>query len=240
MLVDMLVKMNPELYGPKVVFEKGKKVLCVQVLRAIYGMLDAALLYYKKFCKDLEEIGFKFNPHDACVANKKVQGRRLTVCFHVDDLKVSHVITRVVDDFIQWAVWKYGDPEIGDLKITRGKKHDFLAMHLDYSVDGEVRIDMRDYINQMVDEFPVKLDKNDTATTPANDNLFNVDKSKPLDKTRKETFHAWVAKGLFVSHRARPDMQTAMAVLRTKVQEPNESDWNKSMRSMKWWMISRS
>ena len=31
-LVDMLVQLNPELYGPHVVYKKGRKALCVQVL----------------------------------------------------------------------------------------------------------------------------------------------------------------------------------------------------------------
>jgi hypothetical protein len=48
-LVDMLVELNPELYGPYVVYEKNRKVLYVQVMRAIYGMLEAAPLWYKKF-----------------------------------------------------------------------------------------------------------------------------------------------------------------------------------------------
>jgi hypothetical protein len=44
-LVDMLVELNPELHGPYVVYEKTRKVLYVQVLRAIYGILEAALYY---------------------------------------------------------------------------------------------------------------------------------------------------------------------------------------------------
>jgi hypothetical protein len=43
-LVDMLIEINPQLYGPHVVYEKRGKVLYVQVLRAIYGML--VLPYY--------------------------------------------------------------------------------------------------------------------------------------------------------------------------------------------------
>ena len=69
-LVDMLiqldpqlylVQLDPQLYGPQVVYERERKVLYVQVLRAIYGMLTASLLWYLKFKKDLENIGFKFN-----------------------------------------------------------------------------------------------------------------------------------------------------------------------------------
>jgi hypothetical protein len=50
-LVDMLVELNPELHGPYVVYERNRqnKVLYVQVMRAIYGMLEAAILWYKKF-----------------------------------------------------------------------------------------------------------------------------------------------------------------------------------------------
>ena len=47
-LVNMLVEINPQLYGPHVVYEKRGKVLYVQVLRAIYGMLVLAILWYKK------------------------------------------------------------------------------------------------------------------------------------------------------------------------------------------------
>ena len=43
-LVDLLVKLAPDIYSSYVVFENGKKILYVEVLRALYGMLVAALL----------------------------------------------------------------------------------------------------------------------------------------------------------------------------------------------------
>ena len=68
-IVDWLIKMDPMAYLDKVVYEKGKKVLYLQVLRALYGMLMVALEWYKKIKADLERIEFKFNPYDGCVAN---------------------------------------------------------------------------------------------------------------------------------------------------------------------------
>ena len=38
--------------------------------KAMYGMLEAALLYYRKISRELKEYGFVINPYDACVANK--------------------------------------------------------------------------------------------------------------------------------------------------------------------------
>ncbi len=62
----------------------------------------AALLYYKKFAKSLTKKGFKLNPYNKCVANKIVNGKQLTICFHVDDCKISHKSTKVVDCVIVW------------------------------------------------------------------------------------------------------------------------------------------
>ena len=111
-LVDLLVEIAPEVYGPYVVFENGRKVLYVQVIRALYGMLVAALLWYKQFKGDLESIGFKFNPYDPCVANRIVKGKQQTVRFHVDDLKSSHMDKQVFD-----LVERYVRPP------WRGKSH---------------------------------------------------------------------------------------------------------------------
>ena len=46
LLVKLLCELAPETYAPYVVLENGKKVLYLLVLRAIYGMLQAALIWY--------------------------------------------------------------------------------------------------------------------------------------------------------------------------------------------------
>jgi hypothetical protein len=43
-----------------------------------------------------------------------------------------------------------------------------------------------------------------------------------------------VAKGLFLCKRARPDIQQAVLVLCTRVKNPNQADWEKLMRVMKY------
>ena len=68
--MDMIVKLDSETYSKHVMFENRKKVIYVVVLRKIYEMLVAALLFQKEFCGDLENIGFGCNPNDPCVANR--------------------------------------------------------------------------------------------------------------------------------------------------------------------------
>eukprot|EP00980_Cylindrotheca_fusiformis_P020484 scaffold7541_cov93-Cylindrotheca_fusiformis.AAC.1 len=69
-MVPMLTQLAPDVYESFVVRENGREVIYVKVLKAIYGMLEAALLWYKRFRKDLESIGFRFNNYDSCVANR--------------------------------------------------------------------------------------------------------------------------------------------------------------------------
>jgi hypothetical protein len=117
-LVDLLVSIDPTKYGPFVVTEKGTKTLYVQVVRALYGMLVASLVWYRQFKLDLETVGFHFNPYDPCIANRKVNGSTHTIKFHVDDLMSSHKDPKVNDNFLSWLNNKYGGH--GEVKATRG------------------------------------------------------------------------------------------------------------------------
>ncbi len=102
-LFNIMVFIAPDVYGPYVmVGKKGKKQLLVQCLTALYGTIVVLLLYYKKFVKSLKSKGFKLNPYDPCVANKQVKGEHFTVCFHMDDYKILHLIPKVMDKTIEW------------------------------------------------------------------------------------------------------------------------------------------
>ena len=55
-------------------------MMYVRLSRALYGMLRAALLLYKRLRSDLEEKGFVVNLYDPCVANKMVDRAQMTMC----------------------------------------------------------------------------------------------------------------------------------------------------------------
>ena len=129
-LADILVDDNPDAYGGHAVCEKGQKALCAAVLRATYGMLVGASLWHQKFRSDLEENGFKFNPYDACAANKMANGNQHTIGFHVDDLMGSHIDPKVNDNFEKRSNDMCGKHR--KVKTTRGDVHDFLGMTFEF------------------------------------------------------------------------------------------------------------
>ena len=79
-----MYEVNPE-FKQDVRYEHGKKVLYVQVNKAIYGMIESALLLYELYVTDLLIDGFEFKEYDKCVANKVINGKQCTIGWYVDD-----------------------------------------------------------------------------------------------------------------------------------------------------------
>ena len=234
-LVDMLLKMNYSLYAPYVVQERNEKVLYVEVIKAIYGMLQSALLFYKKLRKDLESIGFKVNPYDPCIANRMVDGKQQTVTWHVDDLKISHKSAKVNDRLLSWLEKQYGDPKIGKIKGSKGLVHDYLGINLDYTKTGVVKVDMRSYVKDILNDHDEKEIKEGQASQPWTDGLFKIDESRrKLDSDKQDQFHTTVAKALFLTKRGRPDILPAVAFLCTRVKGATEQDWSKLIRLLRF------
>jgi len=61
-IVDLLLMIDAETYGNHIVYENGRKVIYLVVLKALYGMLHSALLFYNMFRSNLEKQGFICNP----------------------------------------------------------------------------------------------------------------------------------------------------------------------------------
>ena len=239
-LVDILIAIAPDIYKPYVtVDKKGVKQLIVQCQNAIYGTMIASLLYYRKFTNSLTRIGFEINPYDPCVANKIIKGKQMTICFHVDDCKLSHRSSKVMDLMIGWLREEYEsifEDGSGKMKVSRGKVHEYLGMTLDYSVKGQVRISMFKYIDEVLEAFDKAEPKGSgTKSCAAPGNLFVVDEDcEKLSSDKAIEFHNLVAKMLYATKRARPDTCTAIAFLTTRVREPDKMDWAKLVHMMKY------
>jgi hypothetical protein len=224
---ELLVTTAPQIYRKYLgVGKNNRPVLYVKLRKALYGCLKSALLFYKKLTSDLVAHGFKINPYDPCVANKMVKGKQMTICWHVDDLKISHVDKREVTRMLRWLEKMYGE-----MRTTRGKQHEYLGMKLDFRKRGKVRVSMIEYLEEIIDEFPEAVEA--TVSSPAADHLFKINEEcTPLDEEMARSFHTMTAKLLFLCKRARQDIQTAVAFLTTRVKGPDEDDWKKLRRVM--------
>jgi hypothetical protein len=228
----LLVKMDPIKYEPFLTYENDKPVLYVKLLEALYGTLQAALLFWESLSSFLiDELGFTVNTYDPCVVNKTINGKQCTALWHVDDIKMSHVEQDVLESIITKLSKQYGQDAL--LMVQCGPIHDYLGMMIDYSEDGKVKFIMGDYVKGILDEAPSDMDG--TATSPTTNHLFSVnDKSDKIDAEKVDLYHRLTAKLLYLSKRARPDFQTALSFLTTRVTQPDVDDWKKLGHSIKF------
>jgi len=121
---------------------------------------------------------------------------------------------------IQWLPTSLIEAKFG------GQHHLFLGMDITFNNDATVTLLMKKYLKEAIADSG--MDASRVAATPAKRDLFAINnKSKHLEKKRSELFLSIVAKLLYVSKRARTDLQLAVAFLCTRVSCSTEQDWDK-------------
>jgi hypothetical protein len=188
--------------------------------------------------KSLTDIDFIINPYDPCVANNIIEFEEMTICFHVDDCKLSHHKKTVVDRMIGYLRQEYEsifEDGSGAMTVSRGKIHKYLGMTLDYIIPGQVKTTMLEYVNEILAAFDKAEPKGGgTKTSAAPDSLFKVDEDcEKLAQVKAAEFHKLVAKTLYATKRARQDTCTAITFLTMIVREPDKDDWTKLVHLMK-------
>jgi len=225
--VDIMCEVNPE-YSKNVRIENGKKVLYLQILKALYGMIESALLWYELFVTVLQEQGFELNPYDKCIANKIINGSQCTISWYVDDNLITHKDQSVLDDIV-----KIIEDRFPGLTVTKGDEHTFIGMKMKFYKSGKLGIILKEYLEECIDEFGDDLGP--AVTSVAGRWLFQIDdNARKLTTEKADKFHSIVAKLLWVSQRGRPDICVPVSFLCTRVQHPDVEDWKKLRRMLKF------
>ena len=74
--VSIMNKIYPSLYEKNITIENKKEAIYVKLKKALYGTVQASLLFWQNLTKTLINWGFKINFYDSCVANKTVKGKK--------------------------------------------------------------------------------------------------------------------------------------------------------------------
>ena len=128
--VTLLEEIEPEYYKYFIFTDKrARKCMYAEAKKAIYGTLEASLLFWDKLLKSLEEMGYQRNKYDWCVMNNIIDNKQCTKFWHVDYLKTSHVEPAVVSSVLDDIDAEYG--KIAKMTITWGKVHKYLRMTID-------------------------------------------------------------------------------------------------------------
>ena len=114
-----------------------------------------------------------------------------------------------------------------------------LGMNLDQRIEGKSKFTMYEYIEKMLKGLLANIER--LATTPASTYLFNTDPGcKKLCKEQRQLFHHLVVKLLYLSNHTRQGIQTAVALLCTRVRDPDTDDYKKLTKVMQYLRNTRN
>ena len=239
-----LARINPK-YAKDMVEEKGQKVIYRKANKALYGTLNASLLFLKDLTGTIGEWKFGgnngvfiLNPYDTCVANCMIIRKQCTILWHVDDLKINHKDPAVMADIIWQLNDKYG--KIAPMVSTCGKVHEYLGMTIDFSDTSKVKT-MYDYVDEMISKLPTEMIGK--SVMPTSNHLFEIcyddDNDQFLTLELSEECHYLVAKILFLSKRAQPNLQTTVVFLTARVKSLDNDDQKKLSKLIKYLQETR-
>jgi len=139
----------------------------------------------------------------------------------VADNKISHKDPVVVTEVLSQITGHFGE-----LVISRGAKHDFLGINIKLRKYGLVEVEQHKQIEEVLARFgPFETHKFNSSCT---NHLWNVNENaEKLDKEKADLFHSVVAKLLYITKRSRPDIETAVAFLTTRVSKSDVDDLKK-------------
>jgi hypothetical protein len=181
-MVDMICQIEQS-YIKCIKYGRNKRKWMIGKLsEAIYGTLLGACLFYDKLRGLLEKWEFIINAYHECTFNKMVNGKQLTVQFHVDDSKISHMDESVIKNMVKDLNGVFGQDGTL-LEASYGKIHEYLGMTIDYSEENVVKFTMYDYLKDILAESPD--DMKGMAVTPAHSKLFQV--NQQCDKLDPKT-----------------------------------------------------
>lgn len=153
MSVDIMCNMAKK-YKAFVTLEKGKRVLYVQLLKALYGCVQSALMCYQLFTGGtLQEMDFELNPYDPCMANKMIiDQKQCTIVWYMDDKKILQMKHSVLTNII-----KQVEDKFGIMTVTRGREHVFPGMNIRSTKENMVVLQITEYLEECIGDCSLEI-----------------------------------------------------------------------------------
>jgi hypothetical protein len=195
-LARIFCELNPSFVG------QGEGTLYLRCLKAFYGHIEAARLFYNELDYSLtRRMNYLRNKYDPCIYNRKNEdGTTTTIKTHVDNLKVSSKPSEQLQKVVKELKDIYQE-----ITVHEGGTHDYLGMIMTYDkVRKCIKINMEKYIDGILSGFhdDEPDEKIKPVSTPATNNLF---KPERLNNCRNEGLEFFIQ--LWRNYFSSPNMQ---------------------------------
>lgn len=219
---EMLCQIRPDYQQ----YVSSDGTISLKLLKALYGLVQSARLWYDRLVGVLKNGGFVMNPYDVCVWNHGEGKEQCTVVIHVDDMLATCCLESKLDMFE-----KLMKDEFGEVSVKHGPAFSYLGLFIELTNHGFCDVKMTAAVERLLSDYEVE----GIAATPAAGHLFDIRESVgKLEEARRKKFHSGTQRLLYLSKHLRWDIITAVSFLTTRVLQPDEDDWKKLNRVLRY------
>ena len=212
-------------------FLQPNGTIIVKLLRALYGCLESARLWYNHISTFLISIGFVKSNYDECVFTQFHEDDLVEIGMFVDDFIITSKNINHIKNFENILKERFKE-----ITINHGKVHNYLGMQFDFTQPSTVKINMPNYVDNLLKEYKVIKFKK----YPSQLNLFTINDQALLPKEKQDFLHSGVAKLLYLSTRTRPDISLAVNFLCTRVNKFTLDDESKFFNILEYLNYSKN
>ncbi len=176
----MIIQIALQTYQKYVTVDKeGTPILYMKLQKALYGLMRASLLFYRKLQKELEQYGFEVNLYNPCIVHMTTSsGEPMAVIWHVDNSMGTCTEDFKLMKFSCYSAKIYGPK----LSMHTGNKHNYLGVDLEFNDDVTLNVSMVNYLKSVIVEFPEMI--TGKAAMPAANHLWT--RKSPERSKKKE------------------------------------------------------
>ena len=220
--------------------EKTGKIInttthCLKLKKAIYGLVQAARQWWKKFKEVMQSLGFNPSKADPCLFIKNGDGKNKLPAFiiiYVDDGGIFGTKEQV-KEVLQALSKGFKVKDLGPLKH-------FVGCHIvqDTGIPGKIYIHQPKLIKHLEEQFGDKIkDINRTYSTPAGPKtmILRPEKGDKLISAQEQTtYRSGVGMLLYLVKHSRPDISNAVRELSKVADGATLAHWKALTRTIKY------
>jgi hypothetical protein len=215
-LAAIYVQQHHSVYGNSIEsFLLSDGSLLLELKMAMYGLIEAAKMFYLSLISTLTAVGYVVSAHDRCVLYKHDSSSISILCIHVDDILQVTSSPALKEELQVCLRRQYSDTstESGDLQF-------YLGMQITRDrVSRSITLTNPKFVTDILAAHPPPR----IFHTPASHDILSPSPSSP--PADKSSFASQLMKLMYLATRSRPDLLLACSLLATKLQSPSTNDF---------------